>query len=161
MNNIYRPYTYLIGWSKLNVWYYGARSCNSVSQGIANPSDLWVSYFTSSKVVKEFRRKHGDPDVIEVRHTFTDRSKALLWEDGVLSSIPEVSRIQWLNRRFGDTFKGVALEKFSPEHCAKISASKVGKKMGPRSEATRLKISQSLKVRFADCRNNSAPSICH
>ena len=42
--------TYLIRWSHLNRWYYGvlySRACH--------PSDLWVSYFTSSELVSAFR----------------------------------------------------------------------------------------------------------
>lgn len=44
---IYIPYTYLIGWSKLNWWYYGAEFAKI--KKIANPSNLWTTYFTSSK----------------------------------------------------------------------------------------------------------------
>jgi hypothetical protein len=41
------PYTYLIGWSHLNKWYYGRRTAKG-----CHPSELWVKYFTSSKSVK-------------------------------------------------------------------------------------------------------------
>ena len=36
------PYTYLIGWSNLNKFYYGVR----YGKG-CHPSDLWVKYFGS------------------------------------------------------------------------------------------------------------------
>lgn len=49
------PYTYLIGWSKLNKWYYGSRTAKN-----CHPSELWIKYFTSSKFVKEFRRLYGE-----------------------------------------------------------------------------------------------------
>jgi len=47
MSSIYQsnlPYTYLIGWSNLNTWYYGRRTSKN-----CHPSDLWQKYFTSSK----------------------------------------------------------------------------------------------------------------
>lgn len=79
MSHIYTPYTYLIGWSKYDKWYYGVR----YQQG-CHPSDLWQSYFTSSKHVKRFQNKHGDPDIIQIRKTFDCRNRALLWERNVL-----------------------------------------------------------------------------
>ena len=65
MTNI--PYTYLIGWSKLNKYYYGVRYAKN-----CHPSDLWTKYFTSSKYVKQFREENGEPDIIEIRKTFSN-----------------------------------------------------------------------------------------
>jgi hypothetical protein len=76
-NSVY--YTYLIGWSHLNIWYYGSRYC----QG-AHPSDLWVKYWTSSKHVTNLRKTHGEPDIIQVRRTFTCPKKCHRWETRVL-----------------------------------------------------------------------------
>lgn len=45
-------YTYLIGWSEYDIWYYGVRYAKG-----CNPADLWVKYFTSSKFVREFREQ--------------------------------------------------------------------------------------------------------
>jgi hypothetical protein len=60
---IYQPYTYLIGWSKLNYWYeYSNRSKKR-----ANPNNLWQKYFTSSDYVEMMRQWHGEPDVVQVR----------------------------------------------------------------------------------------------
>ncbi len=63
--SIYIPYTYIIGWSLYNKYYYGVRYAKN-----CNPNDLWKTYFTSSKYVKEFRNNHGEPDIIQVRKTF-------------------------------------------------------------------------------------------
>lgn len=52
-------YTYLVGWNKLNKWYYGVRFSDK-----ADPIELWKTYFTSSKRVKEFRLENGEPDII-------------------------------------------------------------------------------------------------
>lgn len=73
------PYTYLIGWSSLDKWYYGRRT----SKG-CHPNDLWVKYFTSSKYVKEFRITHGEPDIVEIRKVFNDIPSCCEWEDKVL-----------------------------------------------------------------------------
>lgn len=79
----YKPYTYLIGWSKLNKWYYGCQYANN-KRNIANPKNLWKTYFTSSVCVKQFREEHGEPDVIEVRKIFYNSKKCLLWEHKIL-----------------------------------------------------------------------------
>lgn len=50
------PYTYLIGWSNLNKFYYGAQ-WNKKS----NPNDLMTKYFTSSKIVKHYIQTYGLP----------------------------------------------------------------------------------------------------
>lgn len=76
------PYTYLIGWSHLNVWYYGLRYGKN-----CHPDDLWVKYFSSSKQVKHFRKEHGEPDVVQIRRTFSDVTKAKLWENKVLRKV--------------------------------------------------------------------------
>jgi hypothetical protein len=69
------PYTYIIGWSQHDTWYYGVRY--SVT---ASPNDLWKTYFTSSKHVKNFRKQYGEPDVVRVRRTFDSKEKAIMWE---------------------------------------------------------------------------------
>jgi len=87
------PYTYLIGWSKLNIWYYGVRYADG-----CHPGDLWVTYFTSSKYVADFVSEHGEPDVREIRQQFTDITKARLWETCVLKRMNVVLRENFLNK---------------------------------------------------------------
>jgi hypothetical protein len=89
----YKPYTYLIGWSKLNKWYYGcsyAKNCH--------PDQLWFKYFTSSKYVKKFRKENGEPDIVQIRKTFTNKQQCKLWEHKVLSRMSVVWSEKWLNR---------------------------------------------------------------
>jgi hypothetical protein len=94
---IYTPYTYLIGWSKLNKWYYG---CSYKSKTkIANPEQLWKSYFTSSKKVKQFRKLHGEPDIIQIRKTFNTAEDALKWESKVILRMKMVESDIFLNQR--------------------------------------------------------------
>ena len=94
------PYTYLIGWSKLNMWYYGCQTAKH-----CHPDNLWKSYFTSSDYVTEFRLENGDPDVIQVRKIFIDSdyklrtAKCKLWEEKVIEKIDAVKNPNWLNKQ--------------------------------------------------------------
>lgn len=90
-NNI--PYTYLIGWSKLNKWYYGVRFSKK-----CHPTDLCKTYFTSSKHVHEYIKIYGIPDIIQIRKTFDDPKKARLWENKVLRRLNVIHDIKWINK---------------------------------------------------------------
>lgn len=138
--SIYIPYTYLIGWSKLNKWYYGVRYSE---KQIANPSDLWTTYFTSSKYVKLFRSENGEPDTISVRKTFLSKEDALNYEHKILRRLKVTRKDYWLNKtdnksivndqetmiiiaqKVSNSLKGRIR---SEEHCRNISLSKKGKK---------------------------------
>ena len=169
--NIYQPYTYLIGWSNLNIWYYGVRWAKK-----CNPSDLWKSYFTSSKYVKEFRDEYGEPDIIQIRKVFTTKELAKLWEDRVIARMNLSTRSDFLNRSNNNSFRGIARFKnrqipwnkgvsgvytrteetktkmreahkgqvCSEEHKAKISAKNKGRVLLPLSDEIKAKISDSL-----------------
>jgi len=100
-------YTYLIGWTEHNKWYYGVRFSKK-----CKPSDLWVTYFTSSKHVKEFAALNGDPDVIEIRKLFTDKIKAIVWESKVLKRMDVVHKTMWLNRTNNQAIRGTHQYKY-------------------------------------------------
>ena len=67
------PFTYLIGWSHLDKWYYGVRYKKD-----CHPNDLWKDYFTSSREVEKFRKNNGEPNILEIRQTFTNGIQARL-----------------------------------------------------------------------------------
>lgn len=96
------PFTYLIGWSKLNKWYYGVRYAKN-----CNPTDLWSIYFTSSKFVKQFRKDHGEPDVTQVRRVFASSKHAKRWEDKVLARLKVSTNEKWLNTSTNYSFRSV------------------------------------------------------
>lgn len=169
--SIYLPYTYLVGWSYLDKWYYGCRFARG-----CHPSDLLNPYATSSRRVKEFIKLHGEPDVVEIRNVFDDSSSARMWEHRVLKRLKVVQQDKWLNETDN---KSISLEKCaargfqgkrhtietrllmswqrkgvpkSKQHSAAISKGKIdyyqahvhvnkGKKLQPHSEETKLKIS--------------------
>lgn len=114
-------FTYLIGWSKLDVWYYGCRYSKECS-----PSDLWTTYFTSSEVVTAFRSQHGEPDVIQIRRVFSTPELALRCEDRVLRLVNAVSSPRWLNRAIRG--KGVYFESQTDESNRKRSETLKGRK---------------------------------
>jgi len=122
------PFVYLIGWSEYDTYYYGVRYASG-----CNPDDLWKSYFTSSKYVKQFVQKFGDPDIIKIRKVFDNKNKARLWEEKVLRRIKAVSNTKFLNKsdNCGNFFNdgGYKLKPRSLDHCKKISANKKGKKI--------------------------------
>jgi hypothetical protein len=88
-----KPFTYLIGWKCLNIYYYGVRYSKD-----SDPNQLWISYFTSSKYVREFVEKNGDPDIIQVRKVFSCPNKAREWERRVLMKINAVDNDKFLNK---------------------------------------------------------------
>ena len=90
---MYRPYCYLIGWSKLDTWYYGAEYKRT-----AKPENLWSVYFTSSRYVKAFIEEHGDPDVVQVRKVFEDKGSCVEYESKVLRRLGVVRSDRWLNK---------------------------------------------------------------
>lgn len=135
-------YTYLIGWSKFNKFYYGVRFSKN-----CRPEDLWVSYFTSSKYVKSFAKQYGKPDIIQIRKTFENKNKARLWEEKVLRKMKVVEKDNWLNKsnnksidlkfsthygekngmfgkKHSEESKIKMKRKFTEEHKAKLSAAK-------------------------------------
>lgn len=131
---IYTPYTYRIGWTKLDKHYYGVRFAKN-----CNPSDLWESYFTSSKYVKEFRKIHGEPDIIEIRKIFESSNAARVWENKVLKKIKAAQSDKWLNKTNGATdfyFSSYMKEDYEPWNKGKT---------GIYSEETLEKISQRMK----------------
>lgn len=123
-----KPYTYLIGWSNLNIWYYGCRWSKNCS-----PDDLWKTYFTSSKHVKEFIKFNGEPDVIQIRKIFSSKEECRLWEHKVLRRMNVIYKSEWLN-------KTDSISIMYDNHPFK------GKS---RSEETKKILSEKAKMRFA------------
>lgn len=96
---IYTPYTYLVGWSAHNKYYYGvryAKETNCLYESGCHPDDLWKTYFTSSEIVKKYRKTYGEPDIIQVRRTFDCPIKAQVWEVKVLKRIG-IQNEKWIN----------------------------------------------------------------
>jgi hypothetical protein len=140
--NIYQPYTYLIGWSSHNKWYYGVRFAKN-----CHPSDFWKSYFTSSKYVKSLRKQIGDPDVIQIRNVFQSAEKARRWENKLLKRMKIVDDHKWLNKtdNYSISSESSAVGSKKPKSQKtkqKMSIAQIGKR---HSEETKKKISLAKK----------------
>jgi hypothetical protein len=92
--NIYQSYTYLIGWTQHNKWYYGVRFGNKCKP----EDDLWIKYFTSSNTVKSFYKQVGHPDVVQIRKKFNNYIDAIAWEEKVLRKLNVLIENKWMNR---------------------------------------------------------------
>lgn len=90
MNNT--PFTYYLYWAELDLHYYGVRYAID-----CNPTELWTTYFTSSTYVNRLRKTYGDPDIIQVRKTFSNAAQAKRWESVVLRRIKALDKMNWLN----------------------------------------------------------------
>ena len=119
--NIYQPYTYRIAWSNLNKHYYGVRYAKN-----CNPNDLWKIYFTSSKIVKQYREKYGEPDVVEIRKIFDCPHKAKIWENKVLKRLKVLDNNKWINENIsGDQY---IIKKHSDDTKRKMSINNASKR---------------------------------
>ncbi len=142
--NDFVPYTYIIGWTSLNKWYYGS---SYGTEKKAHPSQLWSTYFTSSRYVKAFREEYGEPDFIQVTNTFASSEETKEFERYVLKFIDAKRNPKFLNRSNGDGHYG-GVGKVSEETRNRISVSMKGKLKGiPLTEETKKKISESSKGR--------------
>ena len=92
-----KPFAYLIT-SKLDgKRYYGIKISKD-----ADPSQLWTTYFTSSKEVRAKVAKHGaDSFTAEVRKVFETSEQAINWESRLLTRINAAARDDWINRSNG------------------------------------------------------------
>ena len=150
--SIYQPYTYLIGWSNHNKWYYGVRYAQN-----CNPQDLWNTYFTSSKHVKKFREECGEPDIIQIRKIFDTKDSAILWEEKVLQKMNVRNNDKWLNKNdcsAPPTYHGEEHPNFDNKWTTEqknIQSEKLkGKTKGiKKSEEHKKKISESKKRNWA------------
>ena len=134
-----KPFTYLIGWSKMNKFYYGVRYAAG-----CHPDELWTVYFTSSGLVKELRSEHGEPDIVNIRKTFDTVREARDWEERVLKRMKVVIREDFINQndrmappiRYGKRDASVGV---------KISAALKGK---PKSKQHRANLSKAISKYF-------------
>lgn len=95
------PYTYLIRFKPTNSVYYGVRYAEN-----CDPSELWVTYFTSSKIIKRLINEFGYQSFEhEIRKTFDSKKAARDWEQKVLRRIDAENHYRFLNR--SNNLKGV------------------------------------------------------
>lgn len=136
------PYTYLIGWTDLKVFYYGVQFGK-----YRNPDNLWKTYFTSSKHVKNFRKIHGEPNLIQIRRIFSSSEKAREWETKVIRKMNMVKSSEWLNKtdNTGKFYTEGKQPPRSKELIERIAAKHRGKKLTEAHKETLRKGFQEYK----------------
>lgn len=141
--NKYQPYTYLIRFKPTGQLYYGC----STSIG-CSPDDLWVRYFTSSKIVKGLIAEHGADsfEIVSIKLHET-REDALKWEELYLVSVQAAQSNLYLNKSNGA--KNFVCNGHTEETRIKMRKSHLGEAninyKKSLSKETRDKISKKLK----------------
>lgn len=122
-------YGYRVTLKSTGDYYIGIRTAKN-----CEPSDLWNTYFTSSKIIKKLIEQNGtDAFDIEILTVFEDPTDAPIWENIVLCT--HIGLQHCLNQAVGgvmflteESFKRAAESrtgmKFSAERNAKLSATK-------------------------------------
>jgi len=99
-NTMTVPYTYLIKCVPTGEVYYGVKFAKN-----CHPSDLWTTYYTSSKIVMKRIEIFGLAAFnIEIRRTFIDGYQARIWENTVLRRMKAITNPKWLNNSNGVAF---------------------------------------------------------
>ena len=101
--SIYTPFTYCITFIPTGKRYYGSRYANNKKE-VAHPSQLWTTYFTSSKIISDLIEEHGvDSFTFGVRKIFKTRTETVSWESKFLTKIGAAQSPDWLNGHNGGT----------------------------------------------------------
>lgn len=126
-----KAYVYYLEWPT-GKKYIGIRKSETI--------DLWIKYFTSSKVVKKYRETNGEPHIIEIIEKFDDFNDAAKLEQKLLTENNAAVDETWLNRTNGNL--KFLCKGHSPETRQKIGKVHLGKK---RPESTILKMKEARK----------------
>lgn len=95
------PYTYLVKYIPTGQVYYGVRYAKN-----CKPSDFFVKYFTSCKIIKDLIKECGiDNFVFEIRKTFKNASKAIDWERKVLRRCKVTQNTKFINMAYAPNSK--------------------------------------------------------
>ena len=132
----YTPFVYLLKFKPTGQLYYGSRTKKN-----CQITDLWTTYFSSSKVIKDLIKEFGkDAFEYEIRKTFETKEEAISYEHRILKRINAKKNPMFLNRNNG-------------------GKSFIGNQYGARaSDETRQKMSNSAlgRVKTPECRHKLA-----
>lgn len=112
------PFTYLLYCRPTGQYYYGSRYGKH-----CHPSQLWTTYYTSSKIIKQLILEYGeDAFVVKITRTFDKKEEAREWEHRFLCKVKASTNPIWLNQHNGDgEFFNKGGRKLSEEHRRKLS----------------------------------------
>lgn len=148
------PYTYYIYWKHLNLHYYGKRSGRG-----CHPEELFVTYFTSSKLVSDVRAEYGEPDIIFVHKIFSDTLSCSAQEENILKGVGNFGaarHLNWLNQTNGNLNWDTTGKPNTPEQKQKISNSTKGR---PRPYEMTDVIRQNMSISGTGCKRGPMSQI--
>lgn len=168
----YAPFVYLLKFLPTGELYYGSRTAKN-----CQTSDLWTTYFTSSRIVEKLIEEHGkDSFEFEVRKTFKTKLEAIRYEHRLLKRVNARKNPKFLNKSNGnnkfitiehtkesrkkisDRLIGIKRAPFSAEHRKKLADAKIGK---PRDQSTKDKISKNQNRSEETSRKKSVAQLGH
>lgn len=121
------PYTYYLYHKPTNKSYYGAQWGKNVS-----PNNFWVTYFTSSKIVKNLIDEYGTNSFeFKIRKIFDTPEKAMIWEQKVIRRMNMVNNDNWLNQ--AQVINNHCSMSFNQHIRDKISKTLTGRRRDPAS----------------------------
>jgi hypothetical protein len=133
------PFSYHLYHTPTKKHYYGIK----YSSGFG-PDDLWIRYFSSSKIIKSLISEYGkDSFIVTVRKIFDTGKQAVLWEHRLLTRIKAAQREDWINRHNGNK-KFHWSEPHSEKTKQKLKSKLTGLK---RSDQTKQKMRESAIIR--------------
>lgn len=145
-----KPYTYIIRHIPSNTVYYGCRYAKGCS-----PDDLWKTYFTSSKYVKNLIKADGlESFVVKIRRVFSSVEKCREWESKVLKRMNVIQRKDFINKTTNKSIdpEVARFSNYKRSDKAKSKQIEIGRKTGKanlgkvRSDEFKRKVSAGLKA---------------
>lgn len=122
------PYTYIIECKPINKKYYGVRYAKD-----SKPEDLWTTYFTSSKIVRNLIETYGKESFeIQIDKEFETVEEAIDYEHQFIITNNLSSDPNWLNvhrRKAIDFNDPVIKEKLSIARRGRITSEETKKKL--------------------------------
>ena len=117
------PFTYLIYCKVTDQYYYGSR----YGKG-CHPEQLWNTYYTSSKIIKQLISEHGvDNFTVKVTKLFEHKQQAREWEHRFLKKVKAATNPKWINQHKGDgKFYNKGGLKLTDEQRQKLSQAQKG-----------------------------------
>ena len=138
------PYTCYLYHIPTGKKYYGMQHGR-----VANPMNLWKTYFSSSKKVKALIDKYGkDSFTAEVRKTFTTAEDCRLWEQTVLVRVKAIEKDDWLNQSLAHG-KFYSIGPKDENHKRKIGIGNLGNTSGKANKGSTRGPETRLKQRNA------------
>lgn len=109
-----------------------------------HPDQLWTTYFTSSKYIKDLIAQDGTNSFEVLEVIPRPLSDARSYEALLLKSVNAAKSVKWINKSNGDS--KLLITRHTDETKNKLSSMKLGIPLGPQSQSHKDKIKAALKL---------------